>query len=410
MDGIAGVNVKVTPSMWTLLKNILSGVSFRIALLMPVFLVGMITGLTAQRSDSWAAVDSIALQMPGSSARTATGIAEYICAHFTTQTQQSRAAFIWVAENIRYDVDNMFATNFYRDTSEIVEKVLKKRKGVCMHYAGLFNAIMNEVGIKSYVVAGYTRQNGTVNNLPHAWCAALIDSAWYLFDPTWGSGYVRDGKFVREVNNDYFKAGPKQFISSHMPFDPLWQLLYHPLTNREFYEGKGAADTGRSYFNYPDSLNKYEQQTELERLVSSNRRIEINGVINSLIADQLQHNKEGIAYFNAKRDIDKYNTAVNSYNNGIDQLNRFISYRNKQFTPEKPDSEIRQMVDTAEYFLADALRNLGEVTDPHPEVAKTMTQLNKQIHNAMATLNEQKAFLEKYFTTDKMLRKTLFYR
>jgi hypothetical protein len=389
---------------------ILSGGFARTGLLIPIFLVSLISCITAQKSDPWAAVDSIALQMPGSSARTATGIAEYISARFMTQTEQSRAAFIWVAENIRYDVDNMFAINFYQDTSEIIEKVLKKRKGVCMHYAGLFNELMNEVGIKSYVVAGYTRQNGTVNNLPHAWCAALIDSTWCLFDPTWGSGYVRDGKFVREVNNDYYKARPEQFISSHMPFDPLWQLLYHPLTNREFYEGKAAADPSRSYFNYPDSLKKYEQQSEMQRLVSSNRRIEGNGVINSLIADQLQHNKEGIAYFNAKKDIDKYNAAVNSYNYGIDQLNQFISYRNRQFTPEKPDSEIRQMVDTAEYFLTDALRSLGEVTDPHPEVARTVTQLNTQIHQAMATLNEQKAFLERYFRTPKMSRRTLFYR
>ncbi len=70
---------------------------------------------------------------------------------------------------------NMFEVHFYQNPKEIVDKVLNTKKGICMHYAELFNDLANQVGIKSFVISGYTRQNGFVDYIPHAWCAGLID-------------------------------------------------------------------------------------------------------------------------------------------------------------------------------------------------------------------------------------------
>jgi transglutaminase/protease-like cytokinesis protein 3 len=35
--------------------------------------------------------------------------------------------------------------------------------------------------------------------------ASKIDNQWYIFDPTWGSGFV-NGKFVNAFDDRYFKA------------------------------------------------------------------------------------------------------------------------------------------------------------------------------------------------------------
>ncbi len=119
----------------------------------------------------------------------------------------------------------MFAIDFYEDPGEKIAKPLRTKKGICENYAALFTAVCGQAGIESVVVIGYTKQRGFVDFIPHAWCAALVDGSWRLFDPTWGSGYVDKGKFVRKMNEDYFCAAPDAFIKSHMPFDYLWQFL-----------------------------------------------------------------------------------------------------------------------------------------------------------------------------------------
>jgi transglutaminase/protease-like cytokinesis protein 3 len=54
------------------------------------------------------------------------------------------------------------------------------------------------------------------------------------FDPTWGSGFVNNGKFVNAFDDRYFKANPSEIIASHMPFDYMWQFLLIPFQIKSF--------------------------------------------------------------------------------------------------------------------------------------------------------------------------------
>jgi hypothetical protein len=364
----------------------------------------------AQKGSEIFPVDKIALQIPDSLTNTTPGIARYINSNFTNQKDKSRAIFIWIVKNVQYDIENMFAINFYQNPKEIVDKVLNTKKGICMHYAELFNDLANQVGIKSFVISGYTKQNGFVDYIPHAWCAGLIDSTWFLFDPTWGSGYVQNAKFIKQVTNYYFMTKPELLIKTHMPFDPLWQFLNYPITNQEFYESKFQINKAKPFFNYNDTLANFEMESEIEQLQSSFNRIEANGVKNSLIFDRLQHNKREIEYYNNKMLVDRFNGATNLYNEGIIELNRFIDYRNKQFTPKKTDSEIKQMVEVAENYLNHSRDKLKEIKTPDSNIATSIIQLNRSIDEVIVNLNEQKTFLDKYFSTAKVFRKSLFYR
>jgi transglutaminase/protease-like cytokinesis protein 3 len=115
--------------------------------------------------------------------KTSDAIANYIVTNFKTDKDKSRAIFIWIVSNIQYDIDNMFAINFYEKKEDKISKTLKTRKGICENYAFLFTDICMKSGIKSFVIEGYTKQNGFADYIPHAWSAALIDSSWFLFDP-----------------------------------------------------------------------------------------------------------------------------------------------------------------------------------------------------------------------------------
>jgi hypothetical protein len=58
----------------------------------------------------------------------------YQC-NFKTETDKIRAVFYWTASNISYDVPGMFDLNVNETVPEKIAKTLKKRKGVCAHYA-----------------------------------------------------------------------------------------------------------------------------------------------------------------------------------------------------------------------------------------------------------------------------------
>ncbi len=372
--------------------------------------------------NEYAAVDKKALQLPDSLTSDTKDISAYINKNFKTDNDKARAVFIWIASNIQYDIANMFAINFYEPQVEKIAKPLKTRKGICENYAVLFNDICSKSGIKSYVVEGYTKQNGFADYIPHAWCAALIDSNWFMFDPTWGSGYVNNGKFYQKINNDYYKVSPAKLIKSHMPFDYLWQFLNYPVTNQEFYEGKTQPNKTKPFYNFPDSIKVHESLDPIEQLMASAARIEKNGVKNSMVFDRLQHIKVEIEnernkIANEKIDeenkrqtkiVDLYNSAVVDYNDGINDFNKFIEYRNKQFTPSKPDSEILSMIDLADDKIKEANRKLIEIANPDANLAKLMMQLKNSIDEVYKQMQEQQNWLKVYFSKGKLARKSMF--
>ena len=372
-----------------------------------LFLIGCT--ILVQAQTDYSAIDKIALQLPESESHTTNDIARYINNHFNTPDDKARAIFCWITHTIEYDIENMLNVNIYQNETEILERVLKTRKGICMSYTELFNDVASKTGLKSYAVQGYTKQNNKVDALPHTWNAVQMGTAWYLIDPTWGAGYIQNEKFVRIINNSYFKAVPQQFILSHMPFDPIWQMLGYTVTNQEFYDGK-TNPAGKKLFNYKDSLEAYLSLPESDQLRASANRIEANGVKNALIFDQLQHIHQQMEYLHNSMVVDLFNDAIKHFNNGIALLNNFINYRNNQFTPKKNEAEIRQMVDTVAVELSASRKQLSSIQNPDTKTTSSINQLNQSIDRATAALNEQRLFIDKYFNTSKLFRKTLFYK
>lgn len=380
----------------------------------PTFLFLLIlltTNLSAQKVivNEYAAIDKKAIFIADSLTNTTTDISNYVNANFKTDKEKVRAIFIWLASNIEYDIANMYAINFYATKEDKINKTLKRKKGICENYATLFSEIASGCGIKSFVIEGYTKQNGFADYIPHAWCTAYVDSVWYMFDPTWGSGFMNAGKFYKKVNNAYFKTAPSTLIKSHMPFDYLWQFLHYPVTNQEFYEGKIIENKTKPFFNYKDSLRLYESKNHIDQLISTSYRIEKNGVKNAMVFDRLNHIKVELENDRIATSTNAYNVAVVYYNEAIRHLNNFIQYRNKQFNPIKPDADIQQMIDVAFKNIEDANVKLAEIKNPDVATTSLISNLKKSINDINVNIKEQLDFLTLYFSKGKAKRKALFY-
>lgn len=368
--------------------------------------------LLGQKSNlnEFSAVDKLVMQIPDSSTKTTKGIADYIMLNFKSENEKIRAIYTWITSNIGYDVENMFSADINEQNSDKISKVLNTKKGTCDGYSLLFNDICTETGIKSYIINGYTKQNGTVVNMSHSWCAALIDNSWYMFDPTWGSGTVNNGKFEKKMNNAFFKVKPTAMIKSHIPFDYLWQLVEHPITTKEFQEGNIQQIQGKPYFNYIDSVAVYDSQSKNDRLCSSIYRIEKNGVNNMMTAEYLKYLKKELQNNIQVSSTNQYNAAIAQYNEGVVHLNNFVNYRNNKFSPSKSDSEIQQMIDVTLEKLNDAKTKFMDIKEADATMRPYITQSIKLIDQATDAAVENATWLKSYLSKSKLARKTMFYK
>lgn len=184
------------------------------------------------------------------------------------------------------------------------------------------------------MISGYTKQYGYVSNLSHAWNAAYIDSTWFLFDPTWGAGYINNEKFYRKIDDSWYKVKPNQFIKDHIPFDYLWQFLYYPINNQEFYKKNSNENKKTQFFNFIDSIAAYQKLDSNSKMIETVKRIEKNSVRNSLIIERVIYLKRNIennritAINNELKLLNElYNSAVYNYNIATKKYNLFIDFK-----------------------------------------------------------------------------------
>ena len=77
--------------------------------------------------------------------------------HF--QPDSVRSIFDYVAGETEYDIQStqMLRPSYQlaRSSKTTVLEAIKRKKGVCVHYAELFNALLRRASYESYVVEGY---------------------------------------------------------------------------------------------------------------------------------------------------------------------------------------------------------------------------------------------------------------
>lgn len=361
-----------------------------------------------QAKVEYALVDAKITAIPAIFTNSTEAIAKYINSNFKTENDKIRGVFYWTASNISYDIENMFAVNTTETPQDRIAKTLKTKKGICSDYATIFSEIANLVGIKSIVVEGYTKQDGKVATMAHAWCASKIDNKWYLFDPTWGSGYVNDNKYTRKINTIYFKVAPLKMINSHMPFDYLWQFIDYPITNQEFIAGKAQINKAKKNFDFESGITEYEALPKIDQFFESSQRIEKNGIKNQLIFQAYTYAKMSWNTARENENGAKYNAIVNQYNEAINELNDFIYYRNNKFKPNLSDEEIKLKIENPIEKLKKCQETLYKIGSMGSENASSVSALKKSVADALVQSETHLEFVNNYLSKSRLVRKTMF--
>lgn len=351
-------------------------------------------------------VDKKTLEIPESMTKSTDLIAKYITSNFKTDSDKSRAAFVWVASNISYDLN--YSYNISENRDQKIVRTLKNRKGICENYAAIFTEICNKAGIKSHIIEGYTKQNSDISLQSHAWCAALIDGYWYLFDPTWGAGYIKNGNFVKKINNNYFRQSPESFVTSHMPFDYLWQFSNYPISNQDFYDGKVRPALDCKDFDFQQALMIYETQTYVEKLKSSAKRVQENGLENEVIKKQHTYLETSIDYIHQNKVIALYNKAAAHYNQALIAYNDFVEIRNKNQNQPKSNQSMKHVVLNAENNLSKATDILRMLPASNSTTTLAANRLLKSVSNVSSDLQRQKLWLNNYLIDGSRSRKSAF--
>jgi transglutaminase/protease-like cytokinesis protein 3 len=176
---------------------------------------------------------------------------------FSTDQEKARAAFFWLAKNIRYNLKEYYnprqrsyrfsyateaekIAKYQNLVDNLVKTTFRSKTGVCEEYAQSFKKICNLLHIEAEVIKGNVRNAAAeIGEIPnttnHAWNAVKIDDEWLILDATWAAGYEYNGKWIRDFN-DYFYDIPKdKILKSHYPEESIWMLRFGRMTVDEFY-------------------------------------------------------------------------------------------------------------------------------------------------------------------------------
>ncbi|PHK28522.1 hypothetical protein VF13_40730 [Nostoc linckia z16] len=213
-----------------------------------ILVVASIFSLSVSAQD-YAKVDATVTSYP-KSFDNPKNLSDRIKADFKRDDERARAAFTYIALNIKYDlaaygkvtqpVGFSYTTPQERELKlkkmrdDLAAKTLRSKKGVCEGYATLYKVLCEDMGIQAEIIPGTSKSHPAhIGKAPgasdHAWNAVKIGNEWKLVDATWGAGTVTGEKpaFVFRFNDKYFFADPDMFFLNHYPDDEKWLLAKH---------------------------------------------------------------------------------------------------------------------------------------------------------------------------------------
>ncbi|MFW5705802.1 MAG: transglutaminase domain-containing protein, partial [Bacteroidota bacterium] len=255
-------------------------------------------------------------------------LAALLTSDLNSKQAKAYAIYHWIAHNISYDYAVAENVEMGAKKVDVISEALEKRKGVCQHYAELFHALATESGLTSVLVYGYTKQDGKIMKVPHTWNALQLDAVWYLFDPTWGAGYLYGSTYHKHFTEEYFMMEPERIIRSHMPFDLLFQFTEYSVGHEEFKRGKPSDST--VFVNYRTEMRRYLEMNEEEQLPEAMDRVEKLGIANTMVRGYYSFLNRQHRVYLANRQIDLHNHAVDMFNEVVQDYNRYVNVMNAQ--------------------------------------------------------------------------------
>lgn len=202
----------------------------------------------------------------------------------TDETEKVKEIFLWIAKNIDYDVEAVDEANYHLASSYI--SVFDRGKGLCLGFSQLFATICKHTGMESRVITGYAKGDSyeaeyTFRRPNHAWNSVRINGKWHLLDVAWASsmrmsiesqfGYLPDNQFTDKYLLDFFLVEPGEFLKTHLPEDPFWQLTGTPVRLNTFEAGEEAITSflasANSNVNFEHIIKGHDALDSLDRVI-----------------------------------------------------------------------------------------------------------------------------------------------
>jgi hypothetical protein len=322
-------------------------------------------------------------------------LSAYLCKPFSNDNEKFAAIFFWVAKNISYNHSLAAKNLYYEDVDEIVNHVIKTKNGVCQHYSELIARLCQHAGLTAFVVGGYTRINGKVDEISHAWNIIKVNGKWYFLDATWAKPEIQKGNRI-EFPKEFFMISPEENIKTRMPFDPIWQALSKPLKYHEFDQGL-VNNLKKGNFNYNDSIFNYVNLNQTEQYQAKVNRIRKNGIHNKIIKKEYALMKENYKMLLYNLEVDKYNAAAGFYNNGMRFYNEYAELKNnKNRYLSKTKKQLIAVIDSSLINLKKA-QNLSSEIKGDAEMQEYIINSGKNIKKVKALLLREKQLIETNF-------------
>lgn len=297
-------------------------------LFLKLFFIFLILATTPGYGQSLSAVDAKIRNYPSTRFDSVEQLAEMIAKDFDTDLEKVRAIYSWITNNVAYSFDARSAMSIsYRSEKERLEKLrqyqkrtatitLKTKEAVCHGYSMLFKELCDQLGIPCKIVRGFGKSFlsdiASEFESNHAWNMVTIDNVDYLVDSTWGAGYMRGKRFIREVTDIYFLTPPEIFVRNHYPQDSRDSLLNEIIGKEDFLNGPLVYEAGLADYQ----LNKPTSGT-LERKESHSFEIESKIPISRI---RMYYNGEWHDVDELKVSNTKYNFQVSLPNKVDDEL------------------------------------------------------------------------------------------
>lgn len=265
--------------------------------------------------------------LPETISKDAGKLSDYLSEGLSTDLELAYAFYYYTANAIRYNFEKSKRITINASRENILQDALTDGVGICQHYSELFHALSRNAGIPSYVIAGYTRQNGEVISTLHSWNALLVDGEWKLFDPTWGGGYREGNQYHHRFSTAYFMMEPLPAIREHMPYDPLFQFSNKVITHKDFIHGKFKRHV-RMFDDYKKALKRHAELPEQVQLKEAMERIKRVGTGPESIEKYYNFLQQNYNVHLANKQVDLHNEGVKVLNEAVKEFNSYINTLN----------------------------------------------------------------------------------
>jgi len=210
-----------------------------------LFVLFFVSGSAFSQAAPYSRVDSLMREYKGKikSPDELYKVIHFIRENFDADSLRFRASFIWITDNIAYDIKA-----YQKDDPSAAQLnyVIRNKKAICGGYAALLKYFCDAFNIDCEIVEGYGRTGKAkvYMNQPflrnnHAWNSVKINNTWRLADATWAAGGVDDTDeenlvYHKKFDEIYYFTPPEKFILNHLPARKQFQFTSKAVDQKIF--------------------------------------------------------------------------------------------------------------------------------------------------------------------------------